>query len=189
MLSPHHISACSALGVLNPSPYDSLWLESPRLYVIVAAQKPSFTGKPITTKTRPLHSLRLSNTLDPESLMKDLESELFHYTTGRFLRVSFTLSRLCPTPKVTCSVRMRNVASKSVASSSIFPVSSKSLLRHKAARLTRSSAVASSERAVSTVPLSSLNGTASSWSHEFRIPFSFPRRRLTLVKLLLWTSF
>ena len=46
---------------------------------------PSFTRNTITTTTSRLPSLRLSNMLDPKSLMKDLESELFNYTTGRFL--------------------------------------------------------------------------------------------------------
>ena len=32
-----------------------------------------------------LPSTRLSNMLDPNSLMEDLQSELFNYTTGRFL--------------------------------------------------------------------------------------------------------
>ena len=35
--------------------------------------------------TSGLPSRRLSNMLDPKSLMEDLESELFNYTTGRFL--------------------------------------------------------------------------------------------------------
>ena len=30
-------------------------------------------------------SIRLSKTLDPEFFMKDMESELFHFTTGLFL--------------------------------------------------------------------------------------------------------
>ena len=144
---------------------------------------------PITTKASPLPSLRLFNTMDPESLMKDPESELFPYTTGRFLWVSYILSRLCPTPNVTYLVRIRTVASESVAASSISLVSSKSLPRHETARLTRSSALPSSERAVSTVPFWSLYRTASSWLHEFRIPSSFPRRTLTLVRLLPWISF
>lgn len=35
--------------------------------------------------TSPLSSRRLSNTLDPKSLMEDLESELLRYTSGRYL--------------------------------------------------------------------------------------------------------
>ena len=42
--------------------------------------KPSFPRNHITTMSSPL-----SNTLDPKSLMEDLESELFHYTSGRYL--------------------------------------------------------------------------------------------------------
>ncbi|KAF5376644.1 hypothetical protein D9615_007875 [Tricholomella constricta] len=46
---------------------------------------PSFTRNPITTTASRLPSRRLSNMLDPKSFMKDLEDELFNYTTGRFL--------------------------------------------------------------------------------------------------------
>ncbi|OSX65443.1 hypothetical protein POSPLADRAFT_1134045 [Postia placenta MAD-698-R-SB12] len=46
---------------------------------------PSSTTNPITTTASQPHSRRLSNMLDPKSLMEDLESELFNYTTGRFL--------------------------------------------------------------------------------------------------------
>lgn len=38
--------------------------------------------------------------LDPKSLMKDLESELFNYTVGRFLQVSYIFSRPCLTRDV-----------------------------------------------------------------------------------------
>lgn len=60
---------------------------------------PSSTTNPITTTASQLPSRRrLSNfMLDPKSLMEDLESELFNYTTGRFLQVSCILSRLCLT--------------------------------------------------------------------------------------------
>ncbi|PPQ88103.1 hypothetical protein CVT25_014400 [Psilocybe cyanescens] len=46
---------------------------------------PSFARNMITTTTSQLPSRRGSNILDPKSLMKDLDSELFNYTTGRFL--------------------------------------------------------------------------------------------------------
>ena len=101
----------------------------------LSSRKPSSRKNPIATKTSPLPSLRLSNTLDLKSLMKDLESELFHYTAGRFLWVSCILCQIFKTPNVTYSVRMRIVASESVAASSIFPVCSKSLPRHRTARL------------------------------------------------------
>ena len=44
-----------------------------------------FIKSSITTTTSPLLSHRSSNMLDPKSLMKDMESELFNYTTGRFM--------------------------------------------------------------------------------------------------------
>ena len=47
--------------------------------------KPSFPRNHITTMTSPLSYRRLSNALDPKSLMKDLDSELFQYTSGRYL--------------------------------------------------------------------------------------------------------
>ena len=39
----------------------------------------------ITTMTSQLSSRRLSNTMDPKALMEDMESGLFHYTSGRYL--------------------------------------------------------------------------------------------------------
>ena len=51
----------------------------------LSSLSPSFTRNPITTTTSRLPSHRLSNMLDPKSLMEDLESERFNYTTGRFL--------------------------------------------------------------------------------------------------------
>ncbi|KIY52191.1 hypothetical protein FISHEDRAFT_63935 [Fistulina hepatica ATCC 64428] len=51
----------------------------------LSSLNPSFTRNPITTTTSRLPSRRLSNMLDSKSFMKDVESELFNYTTGRFL--------------------------------------------------------------------------------------------------------
>lgn len=45
----------------------------------------SFTKNLTTNTTNRLSSPRLSNMLDPKSLMVDMESDLFNYTTGRFL--------------------------------------------------------------------------------------------------------
>ena len=47
--------------------------------------KPSLPRNHIAAVASPLSSPRLSNTLDPKSLMKDLDSELFQYTSGRYL--------------------------------------------------------------------------------------------------------
>jgi hypothetical protein len=51
----------------------------------LSSLNPSFTRNPITTTASRLPSRRLSNMLDPKSLMEDMESELFNYTTRRFL--------------------------------------------------------------------------------------------------------
>ena len=139
---PHHISACSALGIQNLPPDNSLQLDSP---VSMSFLQPTLFAEALFHEEPHHHqdqftSIQLSKTLDPEFFMKDMESELFHYTTGHFLWVSSTLSCLWPTPNVMYSVRMRTVTSKSIAASSISPVSLKSLLRHGTARPMRSSA-------------------------------------------------
>ncbi len=51
---------------------------------LLSSLEPSFTRSPIATAT----TIRLPShrhMLDPKSLMEDRESELFNYTTGRFL--------------------------------------------------------------------------------------------------------
>ncbi|KAJ3737785.1 hypothetical protein DFJ43DRAFT_26674 [Lentinula guzmanii] len=70
-----------------------------------------------TPRPRPVDYLgpsrRLSNMLEPQSLMMDLESEFFNSTTGRFLYVSCILSCLCSTRYATYSVPPTLITSES----------------------------------------------------------------------------
>ena len=121
----------------------------------LSSLNPSFTRNSITTTTSRLPSRQLSSRMDPKSLMMDLESDLFNYTTGRFLYVSYILSSLCLTHNVTYSVQTTPFASKNAGASSTSPVSSKSLPRLCTAKLKRLSVFASSEKVASTVLFSS----------------------------------
>ena len=87
--------------------------------------------------------------------MKDLESELFNYTTGRFLSVSYILPHLCLTRNLTYSVPMTPFAFESAGASSTSPDSLESLLRNYTAIPKRLLAFESSERVASTVLFSS----------------------------------
>ena len=92
---------------------------------------PSSTRSPIATMTsrRPPSPL-FPSMLNPKSLMEDTESELFNYTSGRFLYVSYILSRLCLTRNVPYVVPTRPFASESVGVSLTSPDSSISSPRH-----------------------------------------------------------
>ena len=116
---------------------------------------PSFTRNLATNTTNRLPSRRLSNILDPKSLMMDLDGEIFNYTTGRFLCVSYILSRLFLTNVATCSVPTKPITSHSADASSTSQDSSKSSLRQQTARRSRSPAFESSEKVASTVSFSS----------------------------------
>ena len=117
---------------------------------------PSSMRNPITTMTsrRPPAPL-LPTTLDPKSLMADTESELFNYTTGRFLYVSYILSRPCLTRNVLYVVPTRPFASESVGVSLTSLDSSRSSPRHFLVALKRLWTSGSWERVASTAPSSS----------------------------------
>lgn len=100
-----------------------------------------------------LPSRQLSSRMDPKALMTDLESDLFNYTTGRFLYAHAFLS---PAHNVIYSAPTTPSASKSAGASSTFLVFSRSLPRRCIASLKRSSSFASSEKVASTVAFSSL---------------------------------
>lgn len=99
----------------------------------LSSRHPSFTRNLATITSNRPPPRQLYNRLNPKSLMMDLESEIFNYTTGRFLYVSYILSRLCLTriaaAATTYSVPMRPITFESAGASSISLDSSKSLLR------------------------------------------------------------
>lgn len=131
----------------------------------------SCTRSPINTMaSRRQYSSGFSTRLDPNSLMEDTESELFNYTTGRFLYVSYILSRFCLTHNVPSLVPTRLFASESVGASSISLDSSKSSLGQSLAALRRSLDSESSERVATTALSSSPSTAVPNSSRESRIP-------------------
>jgi hypothetical protein len=66
-------------------------LLSPCYPLALSAPNPSFTKNLTTSTINRLPPRQLSDKLDPKSLMMDLESEIFNYTTGHFLHVSSIL--------------------------------------------------------------------------------------------------
>lgn len=95
----------------------------------LSSLSPSFTRNLTTIATNRLPSRRLSNMLDPVSLMTNLESEIFNYTTGRFLYVSYIFPRLCLTSITAYSAPTTPITSESANAYSTSPDSSNSLLR------------------------------------------------------------
>jgi hypothetical protein len=141
---------------------------------------------PITTSR--LASRRLSNMLDPKSLMEDRAALQIHYRPFPVSLLNL-ISCHCPTCNVTYSVPRKPFASKSAGAFLTYLDSLESLPRRCTARLTRSSAFESPVRVVPTVASSSPYAPAFSSSLALRIPSWFPNRTLSPVTLLQWTSF